>query len=267
MAGATVTVADFRPGDLLGFTDQNGITGAYDAGTGVLTLTGAATRAQYEAALRSVTYGSTNDNPATGAGNGDRVIQVTVSDGGLVSTGQTSTVAVANANDAPTATSLTQTVTYAEDPGGSVALGDIVVSDGDTGETITATLTLSDPAAGVLTTGTFGSATSAFNLGTGVWTVTGSVADANAALSGVAFTPAANWDQDVTVATRIRDAAGTGPADGTITLDVAGANDAPSGSVTVAGTVCGFDTTTAKVKVARSRPAFSVATGQYSQPM
>ncbi len=131
-------------------------------------------------------------------------------------------------NSAPTASNLTQTVIYTEDPGGSLALGDIVVSDNDPGETITATLTLSDTAAGVLSTGTYGSATSTFNNGTGVWTVTGSVADVNAALTAVAFTPSANRDQNATITTRIRDANGSGPADGTITLSVTPVDDAPT---------------------------------------
>jgi len=131
-------------------------------------------------------------------------------------------------NSAPTASNLTQTVNYTEDPGGSLALGDIVVSDNDPGETITATLTLSDTAAGVLSTGTYGSATSTFNNGTGVWTVTGSVADVNAALTAVAFTPSANRDQNATITTRIRDANGSGPADGTITLSVTPVDDAPT---------------------------------------
>src|SRR5690606_4973938 len=101
----------------------------------------------------------------------------------------------------------------------------IVVSDFDAGDTITATLTLNDTSAGSLTTGTFGSATSTYNAGTGVWTVTGSTADVNAALAAVAFTPTPNWDQDASITTRIRDAANSGPADGLITLDVTPVND------------------------------------------
>ena len=128
----------------------------------------------------------------------------------------------------PTATNLNQTVPYVEDPGGDVALGDIVVSDSDIGETITATLTLADPPAGALTTGTFGSATATYDPGSGVWSVSGTVADVNAALAAVAFTPAADFDVDTTITTRIRDAAGAGPADGAITLDVTPENDEPS---------------------------------------
>src|SRR5690606_30782378 len=36
------------------------------------------------------------------------------------------------------------------------------------------------------------------------------------------------WDQDVTITTRIRDAANSGPADGLITLDVTPVNDTPT---------------------------------------
>jgi hypothetical protein len=42
--------------DPLGFANQNGIAGSYNAVTGVLTLTGQASLAQYQAALQSVTY-------------------------------------------------------------------------------------------------------------------------------------------------------------------------------------------------------------------
>jgi hypothetical protein len=111
-----------------------------------------------------------------------------------------------------------------------------VVTDVDTGDIITATLTLSAPAAGTLSTGTYGSATSSFNAGTGVWTVTGSVTDVNAALAAVSLIPGENWDQNVTITTQIRDAANTGPANGTISFDVTAVNDkaAVTGSLTTA---------------------------------
>ncbi|MGV3591177.1 MAG: LamG-like jellyroll fold domain-containing protein, partial [Gammaproteobacteria bacterium] len=135
-------------------------------------------------------------------------------------------LSIAAVADAPTATNLTQSKSATEG-GGAIALDDIVVTDGDSGETITATLTLSSTSAGSLSTGTYGSATSTFNAGTGVWTVTGSVSDVNAALAAVAFTPSANNDQNFTITTRIRDAASTGPADGTISVTVTATNDAP----------------------------------------
>ncbi len=51
--------------DRLLFTSQNGITGSYNTSTGILTLSGSATPAQYQAALRSVAYEDINANPAT----------------------------------------------------------------------------------------------------------------------------------------------------------------------------------------------------------
>ncbi len=126
-------------------------------------------------------------------------------------------------NAAPTATNLTHTEFYAEDAV-SFDLVDILVSDADVGDMITARLTLANPAAGALTTS--GAAT--YNAGSGVWTITGTVAQVNAALAAVAFKPAANFDLDTTIATHIEDAQGDGPADGTITLDVTPVNDAPA---------------------------------------
>ena len=59
ISGATTTISSgFTSGDVLGFTDQNGISGSYDSSTGVLSLSGTATVATYQAALRSVTYHS-----------------------------------------------------------------------------------------------------------------------------------------------------------------------------------------------------------------
>lgn len=97
----------FVAGDRLNFVNQSGITGSYDAATGVLTLTGAATLAQYQAALQSVTFDSTSENP----GDGARTLQWTVRDvnsdaaanGKQVSLAGTTTVNVTPVNDPPVA--------------------------------------------------------------------------------------------------------------------------------------------------------------------
>jgi hypothetical protein len=63
--GATVEVLSPLAGDTLSVAGQNGITGTFAAG--VLTLSGSATLAQYQAALRSVQFGNaTNDAPGSG---------------------------------------------------------------------------------------------------------------------------------------------------------------------------------------------------------
>lgn len=58
LSQAIVTIDEGRiDGDVLAFTPQAGITGTFDASTGVLTLTGDASIANYEAVLRSITFG------------------------------------------------------------------------------------------------------------------------------------------------------------------------------------------------------------------
>ena len=52
LTSATVSISTgFLTGDTLNFTNQNGITGSYDTATGVLTLTGTASVANYQTAL------------------------------------------------------------------------------------------------------------------------------------------------------------------------------------------------------------------------
>ncbi|WP_172730226.1 hypothetical protein, partial [Neorhizobium tomejilense] len=63
--------------DVLSFTNQNGITGSWDASTGTLTLSGSATKAQYEAALESIKYNNTSDDPSTQT----RTVSFSVHDG------------------------------------------------------------------------------------------------------------------------------------------------------------------------------------------
>uniref|UniRef100_UPI00356278DE beta strand repeat-containing protein n=1 Tax=Sulfitobacter sp. TaxID=1903071 RepID=UPI00356278DE len=58
LEGATVAITGGFDAtqDSLSFIDQNGISGSYDALTGVLTLSGTATLAQYQTAMTGVTY-------------------------------------------------------------------------------------------------------------------------------------------------------------------------------------------------------------------
>jgi hypothetical protein len=85
LASATVVIntADFVPGDTLNVTSQNGIAGSFNPISGVLTLTGTASVADYQAALDSVTYSfSPNGADSTNGGaNPTRTISWAVSDG------------------------------------------------------------------------------------------------------------------------------------------------------------------------------------------
>ncbi|CAO1661878.1 hypothetical protein NYA30BAC_01419 [Halomonas sp. NYA30] len=101
MTSATVTLSNgyVESEDVLAFVDANGITSSWDATTGTLTLSGIATKAEYEAALKSVTYLNTNTvNPDTN----DRTVSWVVNDGGADSATSTSTINLLAANDLPT---------------------------------------------------------------------------------------------------------------------------------------------------------------------
>ena len=88
LSGATVSIGGFQSGDQLNFTNQNGITGSY--GNGVLTLSGAASLANYQTALDSVTFSTTSTNTAA------RTVSWQASDpSGNLSNAVTSTVNVA----------------------------------------------------------------------------------------------------------------------------------------------------------------------------
>ncbi|MFZ4650027.1 MAG: DUF4347 domain-containing protein, partial [Rubrivivax sp.] len=113
LTGATVEiVGNFTAGqDQLVFTNQNGITGTYSASTGVLTLTGTATVAQYQAALRTVGYSNTSDGLVTAT----RTVAFSVDDGNGRSPAATRSVTLTAFNDAPTATGAAVLAAIVED--------------------------------------------------------------------------------------------------------------------------------------------------------
>ena len=67
--------------DILSFTNANGITGTWNAVSGILNLTGSSTLANYQLALRSIRYFNNSENPSTLS----RIITFTVNDGNLSS--------------------------------------------------------------------------------------------------------------------------------------------------------------------------------------
>jgi cyclophilin family peptidyl-prolyl cis-trans isomerase len=89
LTGAKVTISSgtLQSSDMLNFVNQAGITGTYTAG--VLTLTGSATPAQYQAALQSVTFSTTSTNTTT------RSLSIVAVDNALTSNSAPESVAVA----------------------------------------------------------------------------------------------------------------------------------------------------------------------------
>lgn len=104
LVGATVTISSgYTADDTLAFTAADGITGSFSQPT--LTLSGTATVAQYQTALRSVTFYSSSDNPT--ATSSSRTFTWQVDDGTTVdvtnlSDPATSTLTIIPVNDAPT---------------------------------------------------------------------------------------------------------------------------------------------------------------------
>ncbi len=98
MSGARIIISSgFSNGDTLTFSDQNGIVGSYNSATGILTLSGTATTAQYQTAVRSISFSSTSET------EGARTLTLTVTDGeGATSTGASRTIMAEAYNAAPT---------------------------------------------------------------------------------------------------------------------------------------------------------------------
>ena len=74
-------ILNFASGDTLNFTDQNNIHGSYNVNTGLLTLSGNDTAADYQAALRSVTYSFAGNGDPTAGGHQATYVSWQVSDG------------------------------------------------------------------------------------------------------------------------------------------------------------------------------------------
>jgi hypothetical protein len=192
LAGATATVAgNFAAGqDVLEFTPVGSITGTYDSATGVLTLTGSDTAANYQAALRTVAYRNTSDAPAPAP----RAVAFTVTDGQATGTPATRTVTVAAVNDRPAAGD--DTATADEDASTPVA---VLANDADPDGEPLSVVAVTQPAHGAVT-------------------LTGGV---------VRYTPAADYAGPDSFTYTVRDAQGE-TATGTVSLTVIPVNDPPT---------------------------------------
>ena len=212
---ATLTLSNTAAGSLNTGT-SGAVTSTYNAGTGVWTASGAI--ANVNALLAGLTF-----TPAANF-NSNFTIATSVSDGVAAPVTGSKAMTGTAVNDAPSATNLSAAETYTEDT--ALNLTDIVISDVDSAN-VTATLTLSNTAVGSLNTGTSGAVTSTFNAGTGVWTASGAIANVNALLVGLTFTPAANFNSNFTIATSISDGVAA-PVTGSKAMTGTAANDAPS---------------------------------------
>ena len=159
-------------------TAAGGLTVSYTAATGVLSITGSATKATYQTILQGIQYNDTSDTPTTT----NRSITVVANDGTTASATQTVTLTVAAVNDAPVA--VITPLTYAATEQTSLVLHGtgLSVSDVDAGgaSNIVATLSVVE---GTLTVAAGTSGVTVGGSGTGSVTLTGTVAQINALLA------------------------------------------------------------------------------------
>jgi hypothetical protein len=210
---ATLTLSNTSAGSLTTAT-SGAVTSTFAAG--VWTASGAV--ADVNTLLAGVNF-----IPATNF-NGSFSITTSVTDNVAAAITGSKAVTGTAVNDAPTATNLSASENYTEDT--TLNLANIVVSDVDS-SSVTATLTLSNPAAGSLSTATSGAVTSTFIAATGVWTASGALADVNVLLAGVSFIPAANSNSSFTIATSATDGVAAAITGSKVITGTA-VNDAPA---------------------------------------
>ena len=232
LTGATVRITgNYVNGqDLLSFLTQNGITGVWDASTGTLTLTGTATVAQYQAALRSITYTNSSDNPSTAT----RTVSFTVTDGALTSTAATRNIAITAVNDAPVVTTSGGSSSFTEN-GSAVAVDSgLTVSDVDStnlhGATVRITGNYSN-GQDLLSFTNQNGISGSWNASTGTLTLSGTatVAQYQTALRSITYSNSSENPSTTarTVSFTVTDSSSAASNTATRTVGVTAINDAP----------------------------------------
>jgi hypothetical protein len=233
LTGGQVRISSgFQSGDSLVFVDQNGISGSYDTGTGVLTLSGTTSVADYQTALRSIQFHQTSDDPSA-----TKTIEFVVNDGQLDSIPTTKDIAITPVNDPPVLSATASTLPYAENAGPVAADPGITASDPDsgtlTGATVQITGNFSDPQDRLAFTDQNG-ITGSWDGVTGTLTLNGtaSVAEYQTALQSVTYE---NSSENPSTATRtltfqVDDGGAANNLSDPVTRDVSitASNDAPT---------------------------------------
>lgn len=176
--------------DVLDFSDTGSITGSWDSSTGTITLVGTTSIANYQTALRSVTFENTNTvNPSTSV----RQIDFYVYDWDDSSNVVSRDINIIAVNSTPSLSGVTgSTVAYTEGDGTTTIPTSVTITDVDDTNIESATITVSNNyfnGEDVLSFVDTGSITSSFDEITGVLTLTGSasLADYKTALENILY--------------------------------------------------------------------------------
>jgi hypothetical protein len=232
LTGAVVAIVDnHRTGqDKLALPAQPTITASYDDAGGVLILSGSATVAAYQAALRAVTYANSSDNPDAAT----RTISFAARDASSLGLADTSTVSVTPVNDPPALATSAGALSYVEGDSPTAVDPDLVLTDPDSqiqGATVrissnfaSAEDSLGLPAQPVVT--------GAYDAATGTLTLSGA-ADVTAYQAALRAVTYSDGSQNPSTATRTLSfqATDTAPAASNIatrTVDVTGTDTPPT---------------------------------------
>ncbi|MBF0449900.1 MAG: carboxypeptidase regulatory-like domain-containing protein [Candidatus Magnetomorum sp.] len=126
--------------DMLVFSNMGSITSLWQTATGTLSLSGAASLAHYQIALKSIQYKNTSDTPSTYT----RLVRMVISDGSAQSSAITQTLFVEPVNDHPVVTGAGSSVTYTENNAPLIVANDISIVDMDDINLISATIYIFD---------------------------------------------------------------------------------------------------------------------------
>ncbi len=231
-ATAQITGNCANPQDVLSFTSQNGISGVYTAAGCLMTLTGSATLANWQAALRSVKYNNTSENPGTLA----RTVTWIGNDGTAPSAPVTSTINVTAVNDAPVLTA-GATLSYTENQAATAIDTTITISDVDSANLAGATAQITGNCANpqdVLSFTTQNGISGVYTAATCLLTLSGSssVANYQAALRSVKYNNASDNPSTLarTVTWRVDDGGAVNNLSNTATstINVTAVNDPPT---------------------------------------
>ncbi len=229
LSSLTVTITNLQDGALevlAANTTGTSITASYDSGTGVLTLNGSDTVANYQQVLRTVTYDNTSDNPVTTT----RVIQFVANDGTYSGNVATTNLTVTAVNDAPVNT-VPGAQTVAEDT--ALAISGVSVNDVD-GNLSTVQLEVTNGILNVILSG--GATISGGGNGTSILTLSGSQADINATLASLNYQGNLNFNGSDTLTVTSTDANSVTDVD-TVAITVTAVDDAAviTGDVSYSG--------------------------------
>ena len=174
--------------DLLVFTDQSGITGSYNSSSGVLSLTGQSSLANYITALSSVAYQNDSDNPSSLTRQVEFIINDGLDDSNII----TRDINVIPVNDPPIILGSNSPILYANGDGTVLIDDQIMVSDPDHSNLTGGTVSISNnfvTGEDFLAFTNQNGITGSFDGATGILTLTGSalVADYQAALASITY--------------------------------------------------------------------------------